>query len=47
MTLNATCNELTAFISETQAQTGKTITRDQANQLIGEANNTKALIGCL
>ncbi len=40
------CNLLNAFINEVRAQTGKAITVDQANQLIAEANQIKAVSGC-
>ncbi len=42
----STCNQLNAFINETQAQAGKALTVDQANQLITSANRIKAVIGC-
>ena len=42
----ATCNLLTAFINETQAQSGKALTVDQANQLITSASRITAVIGC-
>jgi len=42
----STCNQLTAFINQTLAQSGKQLTVDQANQLITSANRIKAVIGC-
>lgn len=42
----STCNQLSAFINETEAQSGKKITVDQANQLITSANQIKAVVGC-
>ena len=44
--VTAACNQLNAFINETQAQSGKALTVDQANQLITSANRIKAVIGC-
>lgn len=43
----STCNQLTAFISETQAQSDNKLSVDQANQLITSANRIRAVIGCL
>ena len=40
------CNQLGAFINETQAQSGKKLTVAQANQLIAKAMQIKAVIGC-
>jgi 6-phosphogluconolactonase (cycloisomerase 2 family) len=40
------CNELSAFIHEVQAQSGKKITVADANQLIAQANAIKAALGC-
>lgn len=44
--VGSTCNQLNAFINETQAQSGKSLTVDQANQLITSASQIKAVIGC-
>lgn len=44
--VGSTCNQINAFINETQAQSGKALTVDQANQLITSANRIKAVIGC-
>lgn len=41
------CNKLSAFINNVQAQSGKAITVDQANQLIAAANQIRASLGCL
>ena len=40
------CSDLTAFINECQAQSGKKLTADQANQLITAANQIKTDLGC-
>jgi len=40
------CGDLTAFINQVEAQTGKGITTSQAAQLIGEARQLKALLAC-
>jgi hypothetical protein len=40
------CNKLKAFINEVNAQTGKKLTLDQANQLIADAIQIKAALGC-
>src|SRR5205085_8337538 len=44
--VGATCNMLDAFINETQAQSGKAITLDEASQLLFSAGRIKAVIGC-
>ncbi|PYR47484.1 MAG: hypothetical protein DMF89_18760, partial [Acidobacteria bacterium] len=41
-----TCNKLSAFINETQAQSGNKLTVDQAGQLIVAAQRIQAVIGC-
>ena len=41
------CVHLSAFISECQAQSGKKLTADQANQLINSATQIKTELGCL
>lgn len=41
------CNLLGAFVNEVQAQAGKALTADQANQLITAANGVKAALGCV
>ncbi len=40
------CNELNAFINPTRAQSGKALTVNQANQLIGAASRMEAVLGC-
>lgn len=40
------CSELSAFISEVQAQSGKALTVAQADQLVSEANQVRAALGC-
>ena len=40
------CGTLGAFINEVNAQTGKKITRVQAAQLIAQARNIEATLGC-
>jgi hypothetical protein len=40
------CNVMSSFISETQAQTNKSLTVSQANQLIAAANQVKVVLGC-
>lgn len=40
------CNQLQAFTNAVQAQSGKQLTVDEANQLIASANQTKAALGC-
>jgi Tol biopolymer transport system component len=40
------CNSLTDFINETQAQSGKKLTADQASQLINLAIQIKTGLGC-
>ncbi|MGH9837979.1 MAG: SBBP repeat-containing protein [Blastocatellia bacterium] len=40
------CDQLTAFINEVNAQAGKKLTTDQANQLITGANQVKMALGC-
>ena len=40
------CGQLHAFISETQAQSGKKLTVAQANQLIVAATRIEAVVGC-
>ena len=44
--LNAACNGLNAFINQTQAQTGKQLTMDQAGQLIATAHAVRVALGC-
>lgn len=44
--ISGACDELTAFMSEVNAQAGKKLTLDQANQLIAGANQIKAALGC-
>jgi uncharacterized repeat protein (TIGR01451 family) len=40
------CNDLGAFISHIQAQSGKLLTTARANQLLGPANNLSKTLGC-
>jgi hypothetical protein len=40
------CNVMSSFISETQAQTNKSLTVSQAHQLITAANQVKVVLGC-
>jgi Tol biopolymer transport system component len=40
------CDSLTAFVNETQAQSGKKLSTDQASQLINSANQIKTGLGC-
>lgn len=40
------CNQLQAFTNAVQAQSGKQLTVDEANQLIASANQIKAALGC-
>jgi hypothetical protein len=40
------CGDLTAFINQVKAQTGKRITPSQATQLLGEARQLNALLAC-
>jgi hypothetical protein len=40
------CNQLGAFINYTQAQSGKQLTVDQANQLQTNAMQIRATLGC-
>jgi probable HAF family extracellular repeat protein len=42
----ATCGALQAFINEVEAQTGKSLTPEQANGLIAKAQEIESLIGC-
>ena len=40
------CNKLDAFDNEVRAQTGKGITKDQANVLLGHSGGIKTALGC-
>lgn len=40
------CNQLSAFINEVQAQSGKELTLDQAVQLAGSTKRIQAVLGC-
>ena len=40
------CNQMSAFINETTAQSGKKLTVAQANQLLVSAQQIRAVIGC-
>jgi hypothetical protein len=44
--VSTACNLMSAFINEVQAQAGKSITLEQAGQLIAAATNIKAVLGC-
>ena len=44
--LSGACDQLTAFIHEVNAQAGKKLTLDQADQLIAGANQIKTALGC-
>jgi hypothetical protein len=43
---NAACGDLTLFIQEVMAQSGKKIAVNAANQLIAQANVIKTQLGC-
>lgn len=45
-TSHAACNQLDAFINEVKAQSGKGLTVELANQMIQDANQIKAALGC-
>ena len=40
------CDRLTAFVNQVNAQAGKVLTAEQADQLIAEAEQIKAALGC-
>lgn len=40
------CDYLAAFINETQAQSGKKITAEQADQIVSSASQIKTELGC-
>jgi hypothetical protein len=42
----AACNQLSAFINQVQAQSGKNLTPGEASQLLQAANAIKASLGC-
>lgn len=42
----AVCNELTAFINEVNAQSGKKLTKVQADELVSLASDIKKVLGC-
>src|SRR5262249_39607763 len=42
----AACNALNAFLNKVQAQTGKKLTPDQADELTSAANQIRAQLGC-
>jgi hypothetical protein len=44
--INAECGDLQAFINESNAQSGKKLTEEQANQIIAEATALRELLGC-
>jgi hypothetical protein len=44
--LNSACGSLAAFVNQVQAQAGKQLTVPQADQLIEEANQIRAVLGC-
>jgi len=43
----AACNQLGAFVNEVNAQSGKQLTADQADQLIGSAQEIRNALSCL
>lgn len=43
---NAACNQLGSFINEVKAQRGKELTAAQADQLVGDAERIRAVMGC-
>ena len=44
--ISAACGEMGAFLGEVQAQTGKGLTPDQAQQLTMSANEIRRLLAC-
>ena len=44
--ISTACNQLSAFINETTAQSGKKLTASQAIQLIAAAQSIRAALGC-
>jgi hypothetical protein len=42
----AACSQLDGFIAQVQAQSGKALATEEADQLIGEAKRVKAGLGC-
>jgi hypothetical protein len=44
--VGSVCDQMSAFINETMAQSGKKLTVAQANQLIAAAQQIRAVIGC-
>jgi probable HAF family extracellular repeat protein len=44
--MGTACNQLGAFINDTQAQSGKALTVDQANQLVSSGNQIRVALGC-
>lgn len=46
ITTGDACNDFTAFINEVNAQAGKKLTLEQANQLLAAANQIQTALGC-
>ena len=44
--ISTACNQLSAFINDTTAQSGNQLTASQANQLIAAAQSIRATLGC-
>jgi len=44
--ISTACNQLSAFINDTTAQSGNKLTASQANQLIAAAQSIRATLGC-
>ena len=44
--VSTACNQLSAFINDTTAQSGNKLTASQANQLIAAAQSIRATLGC-
>jgi hypothetical protein len=40
------CQQLQAFVNEVRAQAGRSLTVEQANELIGDAQSIRSLLGC-
>jgi len=44
--VSSACGQMTAFVNQVQAQTGKSLTRAQAADLLSRAADVKATLGC-